>query len=325
MKQLSSEQPRIGVRFEPDWPPEELPDFARWAEQAGYDELWFSEDVPWAGGMTMAATVLATTERIGVGIGCLPAITRNVATLAMEIGALSRLGPGRVTIALSHGVPEWMEQIGAETTNRLTSLEETVTTLRDLLAGKQVTIDGIHTRLNEFSLGFPPIEAPPIILGTTGPLGLRLAGRASDGVCLAEVSTPDAVEWARQEMGSTGDPGTTVIFAMVAIDEDRSTALAEVRPRIQRLVDFDIFPHLLKFAGLGDDGKGDLTDAALGSIAVVGTPEDCAAAVSGWADAGTDRIVLVAGADEAKESYARFASEVLPRLRSGNGTNLFSD
>ena len=73
---------RIGVRFEPGWPPEDLPDFARWAEEAGFDELWFSEDLPWAGGIAMAATALAVTSHISVGIGLLPAVTRNVATVA---------------------------------------------------------------------------------------------------------------------------------------------------------------------------------------------------------------------------------------------------
>ena len=37
---------RIGVRFEPDWPPEALPEFAALIEALGYDELWFSEDLP---------------------------------------------------------------------------------------------------------------------------------------------------------------------------------------------------------------------------------------------------------------------------------------
>jgi len=311
----TSRATRFGVRFEPDWAPEELPEFSRWAEQAGFDELWFSEDVPWAGGMAMAATVLATTEGLGVGIGCLPAITRNVATTAMEVAALARLGPGRVTIALSHGVPAWMDQIGAHVTNRLIALEETTSTLRALLAGEKVTMAGEHVTLNEFELGFPPIEVPPILLGTTGPRGLKIAGRSSDGIVLAEVSTPEAVRWARNEMMSEGDAGTTVVFAMASINEDRGSALAEVRPRIQRLVDFEIFPRLIEIAGLNANDGRELTDSVLGSLAAAGSPDDCAATVAGWINAQVDRIVLVAGADDPKATYARFASEVLPRFR----------
>ena len=130
---------RLGVRFEPDWPPEELPEFARWAERVGYDELWFSEDLPWAGGIAMAATALACTTRLTVALGLLPAVTRNVATLAMEIAALERLAPGRLVVGLGHGVPEWMEQIGASTPGPSAALEETTLVLRRLLAGEEAT------------------------------------------------------------------------------------------------------------------------------------------------------------------------------------------
>jgi 5,10-methylenetetrahydromethanopterin reductase len=140
--------PRIGVRFEPDWAPERLPDFARWAEDAGFDELWFSEDLPWAGGIAMAATALAVTSRIHIGIGLLPAVTRNVATAAMEIAALARIAPGRLSIALGHGIPSWMDEIGASVPRRFAALEETALALRQLLKGQTVTMDGTHVHLD---------------------------------------------------------------------------------------------------------------------------------------------------------------------------------
>lgn len=46
----------------------------------------------------MVATALACTTTIGVGIGLLPAATRKVATAAMEIAALARIAPGRLTV-----------------------------------------------------------------------------------------------------------------------------------------------------------------------------------------------------------------------------------
>src|SRR5690606_22186970 len=170
-------QPRIGVRFEPDWAPERLPEFARWAEGAGFDELWFSEDLPWTGGIAMAATTLAVTERIHVGLGLLPATTRNVATAAMEIATLARLAPGRLSIGLGTGIPSWMKEIGADVPKRFAALEETAVALRRLLAGEEVTVDGQHVHLDAVQLGFAPEQAPQILLGTTGPRGLRITGR----------------------------------------------------------------------------------------------------------------------------------------------------
>ena len=305
---------RIGVRFEPDWAPERLPDFARWAENTGFDELWFSEDLPWAGGITMAATALAVTTRIQVGIGLLPAATRNVATLAMEIAALARLAPGRLSLALGHGIPSWMAEIGASVPRPFAALEETALALRRLLAGEEVTVDGHHVHLDAVRLGFPPEQAPPIFLGTTGPTGLRITGRSSDGVLLPEIASPDAVHWAREQMAAAGGSGQTLLLAMTSIGDDRARALAEVRSRVQRLIDFRVFDRLTEIAGLGADGSGDLTDDILQSLAIGGTPEDAAAAVTAWTDAGADTIVLVAGADDPIASYQRFADDVFPLI-----------
>ena len=59
--------------FRPEWPPEELHEFARGAERDRLAELWLVEDCFLVGGLTMAANALAVTERLQVGIGLLPA------------------------------------------------------------------------------------------------------------------------------------------------------------------------------------------------------------------------------------------------------------
>jgi alkanesulfonate monooxygenase SsuD/methylene tetrahydromethanopterin reductase-like flavin-dependent oxidoreductase (luciferase family) len=302
------------VRFEPDWPPEDLRAFARWAEQAGYDELWFSEDLPWAGAIAMAATALASTTRLAVGLGLLPAATRNITTAAMEIAALSRIAPGRLLVGFGHGVPAWMEQIGAGTPARLAVLEETVAGVARLLTGEELQFSGEHTRVRGVQLGHPPAEIPPLLIGTTGPSGLALAGRVADGIVLPELSSPAAVRWARAQMGASGRVGITVVFGMVSIDDDPARALAQTRARLQRIIEFQIYPRLTEIAGLGADGGGELDDHTLRSVAVAGTPADGAKTVADWAAAGADSVVIVAGADEPRRSYERFAAEVVPLI-----------
>ena len=306
---------RLGVRFEPDWPPEELPSFARWAEHAGFEELWFSEDLPWAGGIAMAATALASTNRLHVGLGLLPAATRNVATAAMEVAALSRIAPGRLIVAFGHGVPAWMDQIGAGSTSRLALLEETVVAIKRLLAGEELRFSGSHTRVDGVRLGLPPAVVPPVLVGTTGPAGLALAARVADGIVLPELSSPAAVRWARAQIGAAGRADMTVVFAMVCIDDDRARALAQIRARLQRIVDFQIYPRLTEIAGLGAGGGGELDDVTVRSVAVVGPPADGARTVADWVAAGAGSVVVVAGADEPRRSYERFATEVAPLIR----------
>lgn len=104
---------RTGVVFPASADPAGLPRFARGAEELGFDTLWVIEDCFLSGGLTMAATALAATETLGVGVGLLPAPGRNPAIAAMEIATLSRIHPGRFEATLGHGVAAWMEQIGA--------------------------------------------------------------------------------------------------------------------------------------------------------------------------------------------------------------------
>ena len=147
---------RLGVMFRPEWPPEELPAFARGMERDGFQELWLVEDCFLTGGLTMAASALAVTDATTVGIGLLPVTMRNPAVAAMEIAGVARLHPGRLTVAFGHGVEAWMRQIGARPPNRIVALEETVTAVRALLAGETVTTRGRHVMLDDVKLAHVP-------------------------------------------------------------------------------------------------------------------------------------------------------------------------
>ncbi len=94
-----------GVMLPRDLAAAEIVPFARRAEELGFGEVWIVEDLGFHGGIAQAATVLAVTSRIRVGIGILPAGARNVAFTAMELATLARLHPGRLVAGIGHGVP----------------------------------------------------------------------------------------------------------------------------------------------------------------------------------------------------------------------------
>ena len=114
--------PRLGVVFRPQSPPEDLRAVVAAVDAAGVEELWLWEDCFLQGGLTTAAAALALSERVHVGVGLLPVPLRNPALAAMEIANLARLWPGRLTVALGHGVQEWMAQVGAAVESPLTLL-----------------------------------------------------------------------------------------------------------------------------------------------------------------------------------------------------------
>jgi alkanesulfonate monooxygenase SsuD/methylene tetrahydromethanopterin reductase-like flavin-dependent oxidoreductase (luciferase family) len=299
--------PRVGVLFPTRWPDERLPAFARAAERGGFDELWLAEDCFAAGGLALAATALALTETLSVGIGLLPAAVRNPAIAAMELATLARLHPGRSTAAFGHGVDAWMRQIDARPADRLGLLEETVAAVRALLAGESLTLAGRHVRLDGVVLDLPLPTPPPVLIGTTGPRGLAIAGRVADGIVLPEGTGPAAVRWAREQAG-----GTTIVYAWLRVSDDAQAAVSALRPAVAAWVASGTYPGLAEFAGLAADGTVD--DAVVRSIAVVGDPAQCARAVEALWDAGADSVVLVPPPDDGAEQIARFAAAVRPLL-----------
>lgn len=285
--------------------PEHTAAYARGVEDLGFDELWVVEDCFYAGAVAAGAVALASTARISVGLGVLPAVLRNAAGAALEIAALARMFPGRVRPGFGHGVTSWMHQIGAFPVSQLAALEETTSAVRALLRGGTVTVDGRHVHLDAVTLEFPPAVVPPVATGVRGPRSLRLSGRVADGTVLTELSTPAYVRWAREridegraEAGRT-DPHHVTVYAYAAPDRDA------VRPLVAD--------------GLRDGGSsgqwGALADDVAGLLA--GEPADLAAALpDAWLDeltvsgdsaarsidalrdAGADTLVLIPAAED---------------------------
>jgi 5,10-methylenetetrahydromethanopterin reductase len=309
--------PSLGAVFPAQAPVESLPSFARTLEGAGLDQLWLVEDCFLSGGLTMAATALALTERIKVGIGLLPALMRNPALAAMEIATLARLHPGRFTVAIGHGVPSWMAQIGAAPKKRMAALEEVVTTIRALLRGETVTFHGSSVHLDEVVLENPPDVVPPIVVGTTGPRGLRLAGERADGFLLPEGSGPGMVAWAIEAAGGDDQGGAAerVVYAWACVDDDADAARAALEPKLAHWLEGGLYPEAYRRAGVEDpDGEVDLA-RLVDELTVHGDAVSCAAAIDRFAAAGATSLIVVPVGDDAAAQVERLGTAVLPELR----------
>ena len=128
-------------------------EFARRAERLGFDEVWIVEDLGFRGGIAQAGALLATTERIIVGIGILPAGARNAAFAAMELATLAQLFPVDSWRVSGTGCPAGCAHVGAWPESPLTLLREYTVALRTLLrgepgpaAGRYVQVEGCAPR-----------------------------------------------------------------------------------------------------------------------------------------------------------------------------------
>ena len=219
----------VGVCFDRTFPPSSLVEFTEKIESGGLDQLWIIEDCFYTAGISLAATALARTHRTTVGLGILPAVARNPAITAMEIATLANLAPGRLIAGIGHGVQSWMEQMGARTPSPLTTLDEVLTVVRRLLRGERVSFRGTHVRLDEVELDQPPEKVPPVLAGVRGPKSMAVAGRAADGVVLAEGANAAYIAAAREQ---AGDPAgfRISVFAALCVEPDRAAAYRWMAP-----------------------------------------------------------------------------------------------
>jgi alkanesulfonate monooxygenase SsuD/methylene tetrahydromethanopterin reductase-like flavin-dependent oxidoreductase (luciferase family) len=300
--------PRIGVFYPARRPLDELVPTARAAEAGGFDSFWVAEDCFLAGGLAAAATVLAVTESIDVGLGLLPAAVRNPAIAAMEIATLGSLHPGRFSAVFGHGVSEWMRQIGAAPRRRLKVLGETVAAVRGLLHGEELDCDGELFALRHVALEAPPESPPEVLVGTTGPRGIAIAAAVADGLVLPEGAGVEAVAAAAASLG----PKPLVVYAWMRIHDDGERAREELIPTVRTWCRWGVYERQMDHAGLASDSIVDA--AAVARVSVAGDAAECADAITALGAAGASSVVIVPTETDALAQLGRFAAEVLPRF-----------
>lgn len=214
----------LGVVFEPAFPPERLREVAQSVEDAGVPELWLWEDCFRESGIASAAVALAATTELTVGIGVLPMPLRNVALTAMELATLSRLFPGRIVGGVGHGVQSWMAQVGARHASPLTLMAEYLPTLRALLAGERVTIDGRYVHLDDVALDWPPTVPVPVFAAAEGPKTLARAGELADGTVIPSGWSPSRLREAAIRVRTAADVRAgdhcVVVYLLTRFTED---------------------------------------------------------------------------------------------------------
>ncbi|WP_433544758.1 LLM class flavin-dependent oxidoreductase [Streptomyces sp. CA-294286] len=281
----------LGAVFRPQLAPERLRPLVRAAEESGLEELWLWEDCFLESGVAAASAALAWTERLHVGVGLLPVPLRNVALTSMEAATLHRLFPGRVSLAVGHGVQDWMAQVGVRPASPLTLLREYLDAMRALLRGEQVTADGQYVRLDKVALDWPPTRAPHVLAGGVGPRTLRLSGESADGTVLDASASPEGVRRARRLIAegraAAGRPAeghhTVVVYLLTATGPGAADRLR---------------------AELVREGK-----ESVPGLGVAGDAEAVARAVQRLTDAGADTVVLQPTADEPDpEGFVRFVA-----------------
>ena len=323
----------VGLVLGSHVPPEQIASTAALAEKLGYGELWFAEDFFFTGGISGAAAALAATTGIPVGLGIVSAMVRHPALLAMEIATLSRIYPGRLRPGIGMGVAGWLRQMGLQPGSPLGAVRDCLTAVRALLDGEELTRAEGSFRFDRVQLAHPPRERVPLYLGVVGPKMLQLSGAAADGTVLSVCASPAYIRWAREQIAAGAaragreEHHRLAAFAIFAVDRDGRRARESARHFVafylaaggaNALTDaYGISGELTEMLARGgrDLLEHEMPERWVSDLAIAGDPEECAAGVRGYLEAGADSVALFPmPSDRATELVRLAATDVLPRV-----------
>ncbi len=303
-----------GVGLFPTEPVHRMRDYARLADELGYDNVWFgdSQNIWRESSVTMGAAAVGT-ERVVFGTGVTNAVTRHRSVLASTWATLAELLPGRVALGIGTGDSS-LRTMGL-TPMRLTELERAIGELRSLLAGGEVQEPGSDAgyHLNYLT---GPLQIP-IYIAASAPKILRLAGRVADGVIVLVGTAPQFIDAALRTIESgAAESGRSlsdlhiVLWTPTAIQPDSVTARdlvrahvarvairplpAEVNPDQQAAIErirstYDYYHHMDTEAAHADLVPDELVDL----FALAGTPDECQKRIEKIASLGIDQISAV--------------------------------
>ncbi|MGC4932096.1 LLM class flavin-dependent oxidoreductase [Gordonia sp. DT30] len=283
-------------------------ELAKQAEDAGFAEIWVSEDYLERGAFAVAGAVAASTERVTIGLGVINPWTRHVALSAMECAALEELSGGRLRLGVGASNRIWIEeQLGIPFRRPVSVLVEYVDALRTLLDGDRHSrpVNGLEV---DAALAFTPGTRIPILLGVKGERALSRSA-SSDGLILSVLSSPEYVSWVRENFS----PRSVTAYVLFSRDSDPGAARARVAGRIAQYLGMHGPSPITALPGLsaetatafrenmlaGTDASDLVTDEMSRTFAIAGNDEQCADILRRFSDAGVDSLVIVdAGTQE---------------------------
>lgn len=324
----------VGVLVHGTTPPSELVEVCRGIEDAGFGELWLSEDYFFLGGPTTAAMALQATREIPVGIGILSAVVRHPAVTAMEVSTLSLAYPGRLVTGIGHGVPFWTKQMGLYPKSPMRSLRAVIESTRALIAGETLTVDDGPFVFDNVSLVHPNPAGVDLYAGVIGPKSLELAGEIADGTIMSVIAAPKYLEFARTHIaagaakaGRDASAHKIPTFVIYSTDNDGDRARSAARDGLAFYLQavgptpmtgvYDIHEQLGEILALGDLTAiaAALPEEWVDTFTISGTPKECIGKIRTFLDAGATSVVLAPfPAEQNTEILALTAADVLPNL-----------
>jgi probable F420-dependent oxidoreductase len=233
--------------------PPQIVSAARLAEDLGFDAVWAGDHLacpaPGLDAPGCLSAAAAVTERIGLGFSVMLLGLRAPAWAAKQLATIDALaGPGRLRLGVGVGgeFPAEFEAAGVPITQRGARLDDALTVLPDLLAGRAVDYEGRVQRVTSPPLEPSMAQRPPVYVGGRGDAALQRAARFGDA-WLPMWLSPEKVAQRSERLAELaalqGRPRPAIaLLILTRIDNDAAHARAQAAAHIsgQYRIDLDV-------------------------------------------------------------------------------------
>lgn len=325
------------IRLNNDLSPDTFADLAVVAEDAGFDQVWYSNDLFLRSAPVVLAVAAQRTSRIRLGAGIMNPYSVHPSELAMMAATLAEVSGGRFLLGLGAGAEEFLAWAGIPRPAPLARTRAAVLALRALLDGGSPPPDDVWAWTPEARLAAPPEHRVPIHLGVMSPRMSALAGELADGA-LPLLFPPEHWTTAREHVGAglaaagrSEDAFDLAACVWVSIDEDVERANLLLAEKIAyygpsfapylleraglTVGDFDEVTAVLRRSGVREAAR--LVTPAMLRLGIAGGPEDVVERCRWLIDNGARHVSFgpPLGEDPA-DAVRLLGSHVLPELRA---------
>lgn len=263
---------------------------AKRAERLDFDYLLTGEHIMFhtgtANNMVSLAAAAGATERIKLMSGIVLVPLYPAALLAKQASVLDVVSGGRFTLGIGVGgeFPKEFDAVGVPVKERGARTNEALEVLDKLLTERDVVFDGRFTKLDGVTISPPPVQKPRIPFWVAGrkEVAMRRVARYGEG-WLPYMYTPemlaDSITKIEEFTAEAGRPPGSVrpaLFIFSCVHEDRATALEMANKQLSRQYNQDFSKMVEKYT-------------------IAGNPEDCAARVAEYVEAGATAVMFSHG------------------------------
>jgi 5,10-methylenetetrahydromethanopterin reductase len=321
---------RLALYMQDKHPVREEMEFGAYAEEHGFEAVWFAESRLVRDSIVPMAAVAAVTKKIKVGSGVVNNWTRNVGLMAATFSTLYDLAPGRVLLGIGAWWDPLASKVGITRREPLTAMREYVTVLKELFQLKKVTYRGKYVHVEDIEIdivyGDRSARKIPIYIGATGMKMMEMAGMVADGVVLNYLVSPKYnqealkhLELGAKKAGRRLEDLDRPQLVVCSMDIDADKALDDARSLVTMYLGQQ--PHIARASGVDEDLVREVTKALGGwparpgglekakelvgdeivdMLTASGTPQDCRRKVSQYLQSGATCPILYPLGDDVK-------------------------